>query len=127
MPFGGTQASPTITVSGSGFGTQADIGTPNPASTTENCFLRPGTTMGPISTLGTRARNFVAGLGPPSLAAVGVKISSYSNTLIVFTVGSCYGQNGWIFDSGDRYTMYVRGASYSGTVSFLKRPSDTRG
>ena len=127
VSFGGTQASPTITVSGSGFGTQADIGTPNPASTTENCSPATGYDYGTNFYIRDQSKNFVAGLGPPSLAAVGVKISSYSNTLIVFTVGSCYGQNGWIFDSGDRYTMYVRGASYSGTVSFLKRPSDTRG
>ena len=34
VSFGETEASPTITVSGSGFGTQSDIGTPNAASDT---------------------------------------------------------------------------------------------
>ena len=45
-------------------------------------------------------------------------ISSYSDTQVVYSLGSCYGQNGWIFDPGDSYTMYVLGASYSGTVAF---------
>ena len=115
VSFSGTPAAPTITVSGSGFGTKAGLGTPNPASSTQNCS--PATGDDDYGTnLYLRDPHFVAGLGPPALAAVGVRISSYSPTRIVFTLGSCYGHNGWTIAPGDGYTMNVLGASFSGTA-----------
>ena len=120
VSFGGTQTSPTITVSGLGFGTQGDIGTPNAASTTQNCSPATGYDYGSNLYIWdqTDPSYFVAGLGPPNLAAVGVITSTYTNSEIVFTPGSCYGQNGWTFAPGDSYTMYVLGSSFSGVVSY---------
>ena len=68
---------------------------------------------------------FVAGLGPPNLAAVGVIITTYTDSEIVFTLGSCYGQNGWVFAPGDNFTMYVLGAQYSASVSYPTETSET--
>ena len=124
VTIGGTQAAPTIIVTGSEFGTEAAIRDTNRRAQRKTAPLRPETTTAPTSTSGIELTPVIssAGLGPPNLAAVGVNISSYSNTQIVYTVGSCYGQNGWIFVPGDSYTMYVLGASYSGTVSFDDAP-----
>ena len=71
-----------------------------------------------------RDPHFVAGFGPPALAAVGVSISAYSPTRIVFTLGSCYGHNGWTIAPGDGYTMDVLGTSFSGTA-FPPTPTST--
>ena len=119
VTFGGTPSDPTITVTGSGFGTLGDIGTPNPASTTQNCSPATGYDYGTSFYIWdqTDPHYFVAGLGPPSLAAVGVNISSYSNNKIVYTLGSCYSQNGWIFNPGDTYSMNVLGTTFTGIVS----------
>ena len=127
VSFGGTEASPTITVSGSGFGTQSDIGTPNAASDTQNCSPATGSDYGSNMYIydETDPSYFVAGLGPPNLAAVGVIITTYTDSEIVFTLGSCYGQNGWVFAPGDSFTMYVLGAQYSASVSYPTETSET--
>ena len=127
VTFGGTQASPTITVSGSGFGTESDIGTPNSASDTQNCSPATGDDYGTNMYIydSTDPSYFVAGLGPPNLAAVGVIITTYTDSQIVFTPGSCYGQNGWTFAPGDAFTMNVLGASYSGSVSYPTETTET--
>ena len=119
VTFGGNPNSPTITVSGSGFGTLGDIGTPNAASATQNCSPATGDDYGSNFYIWdqTDPHYFVAGLGPPNLAAVGVSITSYSNNRIVFTLGSCYAQNGWTFSPGDKYTMNVLGSTFTGTAS----------
>jgi hypothetical protein len=127
VTFGGTQASPTITVSGSGFGTESDIGTPNAASDTQNCSPATGDDYGTNMYIydSTDPSYFVAGLGPPNLAAVGVIITTYTDSEIVFTPGSCYDQNGWTFAPGDAFTMNVLGASYSGSVSYPTETTET--
>jgi len=118
VTIGGTQASPTVTVSGLGFGNQTSIGTPNPAKATQNCSSASGEDYGTIFYIDDLTQSFVAGLGPPNLASVGVIVSSYTNTQVVYTLGSCYGQNGWTFYSGDQFEMFVLGATYSGMISF---------
>ena len=41
LTFGGSPSSPTVTVWGSGFGTYADLGTPQPAGGTYDCVSPP--------------------------------------------------------------------------------------
>ena len=127
VTFGGTQAAPTITVSGSGFGTESDIGTPNAASDTQGCSPATGYDYGTNMYIydETDPTYFVAGLGPPNLAAVGVNITTYTDSEIVFTPGSCYGQNGWTFAPGDNFTMYVLSGQYSGNVSYPTETTET--
>jgi Fibronectin type III domain len=116
VAFGGTRATPTITVSGSGFGSaDAVLGTANVASQTQSCAPATGDDYGHNFYINDGTAGWVAGLGPPALAAVGVSISSYSNSQVVFTPGSCYGRNGWLFNSGDNYTMNMLGTTHSGT------------
>lgn len=92
--FSGTEAAPTVTVLGSGFGTESDLGTANVASNDQNCNPATGFDYGTnfYSSDDTNPGSWVAGLGPPALAAVGVIISSYTDNQVIFTPGSCYGQ-----------------------------------
>ena len=118
--FSGTEAAPTVTVLGSGFGTESDLGAANVASNDQNCNPATGYDYGTnfYSSDDTNPGSWVAGLGPPALAAVGVIISSYTDNQVIFTPGSCYGQNNWIYYPGNSFTMNLLGASFSGSISF---------
>jgi hypothetical protein len=125
VTLGGTQSSPTITITGSGFGTESDLGTANDASNTQNCSPATGYDYGTNFYIQDQTTDWVVGLGPPNLAAVGAIITTYTDSEVVFTPGSCYGQNGWTFAPGDDFTMYVLGTQFSGTVSFPTETTET--
>jgi hypothetical protein len=110
----GSAAAPTITVTGSGFGTEASLGTPQtpcgPSST--------GSDYATNLSLADTTQAWDAGQGPPAPCDdIGLVISSYSNTQIVFTFGSNYPSLASLAQ-GDSSTMNVLGASLSGTVAY---------
>ena len=114
VAFGGTPASPTVTVSGSGFGTQADLGTP----TSSYCNSLTGSNYGNNLYLATSPGAigpWQAGQGPDD--CVGLLISSYSNTRITFTFGTGYPIFGPMAN-GDSFSMTVLGSTFSSTVAF---------
>ncbi len=105
--FGGTVTTPTVTVSGSGFGTEADLGAPTPAA----C----GATGSDYGTNFFLFDGFGAGQGPGD--CIGVIISSYSDSQVTFSFGSGYHTYG-AAQVGDAFTMTVLNATFDGTVSF---------
>jgi hypothetical protein len=128
----GSPSSPTITVAGSGFGTEAALGTAeNPADyfppgVPVNCSGNLGSDYGANLYLQDTIAGWNAGKGATSTAngdQIGLIISSYSDTQIVFTLGSCYSY--YHLSAGDAYTMNVLGASYSGIVDYATPPTAT--
>jgi hypothetical protein len=121
VSFGGSVASPTVTVAGVGFGTLADLGPAQSSCGTgsdyaANLFLTD-TTQG-----------WSAGEGPPSGSdCIGLIVDSYTPTDIVFTFGSQYGvelvgAGVAHLTGGDGYTMNVLGSTLSGTDSYYAYP-----
>jgi hypothetical protein len=110
VTFSGAPAAPTVTVQGSGFGTEADLGTPVPAY--------DGYTGSDYGQLFYLLDGFGAGEGDgPYGDDVGLSISSYSNNQITFTFGSGYPSYGEA-NSGDSFSMTVLGTTFNGTVSY---------
>jgi YVTN family beta-propeller protein len=110
VTFAGTPASPTVTVWGSGFGTEADLGAPVPAYDNQT-----GSDYGQQLYL---LDGFGAGEGDgPFGDDVGVSISSYSDDQITFAFGSAYPSYGEV-DPGDNFSVTVLGTIFNGTVSY---------
>jgi hypothetical protein len=122
--FTGSPANPTITISGSGFGTA-------PTETTIAFQGFTGSDYGDqlyLFDLSNNPQNFSAGLGYPNASNkrdfIGLVIVSYSDTSITYQLGSDYAsfyfpQAVFELNDGDSYTVVVGGgASFSGTVSY---------
>jgi DNA-binding beta-propeller fold protein YncE len=116
VTFAGTPTYPTVTVWGSGFGDQADLGTPQSA----------GTECGPTGSGSNYQTNFyfdeqyegwAAGEGGSGGDCVGLLIESYSDSEVTFAFGSSYSQYGQM-ETSDNYLVTLLGATYGGTVSY---------
>ncbi|HEX2919069.1 MAG TPA: PEP-CTERM sorting domain-containing protein [Edaphobacter sp.] len=126
VSFAGGPADPTITVEGSGFGVEP----------TRLTLAYPGYTgydYGNVFFFNdfapTQAYDWGAGrgviLGMRDL--IGIDVVSYSDTRIVFLLGSTYSSyyyplGIYELNSGDGYRMVLRDGSYTGTVSFVPEP-----
>ncbi len=110
--FSGSVASPTITVTGSGFGTEADLGSPLPAG----CGGFTGSDYSNTLNFRDNTEAWQAGSAAGG-NCIGLLISSYSNSKIVFTLGSFYAL-GYDLNQGDSFTMSLLGTSFSGIVSY---------
>ncbi len=113
VTFSGSVASPTITVTGSGFGTEAGLGSPLPGGCggafTGSDYLN---TLNLRDNTGAWQAGSAAGGN-----CIGLLISSYSNSKIVFTLGSFYAV-AYDLNQGDSFTMSLLGTSFSGIVSY---------
>ncbi len=110
VTYAGTPAAPTVTVWGSGFGTEADLGTPVPAY--------GGGTGSDYGNQFYLIDGFGAGEGDgPFGDFVGLNISSYSDNQITFTFGSQYATYGPV-NQGDTVSVTVLGTTFNGTASF---------
>ena len=122
VTFGGTPASPTITVWGSGFGSESDLGTPQPAGGTSDCVYPPYTGSDYTNNLyfADNTQGWTAGQGSGGGGdCVGLLISSYSDNQITFGLGSGYTLAGYgQVHNGDSYALTVLGVTYSGTVAY---------
>jgi hypothetical protein len=126
VSFAGGPMNPTITVEGSGFGVEP----------TRLTLAYPGYTgydYGNVFFLNdfapTRGYDWGAGrgviLGMRDL--IGIDVVSYSDTQIVFLLGSTYSSyyyplGLYQLNSGDGFRMVLRDGSYTGTVSFVPEP-----
>ena len=108
--FGGTISAPTVTVSGSGFGTEANLGTPTAAG----CGLS-GSNYGNDFEFADNTGSWQGGQAPAD--CVGLIISSYTDNQITYSFGSGYSVFGPV-QIGDAFTMTVLNATFNGTVSF---------
>jgi uncharacterized protein YjbI with pentapeptide repeats len=116
----GSPSSPTVTVTGSGFGSQAPTGTTpcGPTSTGKN--------FGDELNLLDDTEGWSAGeAGGGICDYAGLIISSYSDTQIVFTLGSNYPTYGTL-NPGDDFTVNAAGFTYTGTVLYLSSSTSAR-
>ena len=128
----GATSSPTVTVTGQGFGTESALGVAQdpvayfPTGVSNNCNGNLGNDYGANLYLQDTSANWNAGEGGTPTAngdQIGLVISSYSDTKIVFTLGSCY--SFYRLSAGDAYTMNVLGAAFSGIVEYASPPTAT--
>jgi hypothetical protein len=116
VSFGGSAASPTVTVAGDGFGTLADLGTPQNSCGT-------GSDYATNLYLTDTTKFWGAGEGPPSGSdCIGLIITSYTPTDIVFTFGSQYGTGSDVLTGGDSYTVNLLGSTFFGTDMYYAYP-----
>ena len=104
--FTGSAQSPTVTVNGLRFGTE-------PAGTPAGCN-DSGQDYGSGFYLQDVTAGWTAGQDGD---CVGLVVSSYTATQVVYTFGSNYSNYG-LLNAGDSYTLAVAGATFSGTVSY---------
>ena len=106
----GTAANPTVTVSGSNFGSNPPTGTP------ETC--QSGDTGDDYGSAGLILQDTTESWGAgQSGDCIGLLLTSWSNTQVVFTVGNEYAHYGPIA-VGDQIKVTVQGATDTVTASF---------
>ncbi len=130
----GTVANPTITITGSGFGSAPSANPASDVSHLANCPTSPG--AGPpgfdygnsLYVADTKANGgFTAGqyttTGEAQADCVGLVIVSYTDTQIVLKYGNVYDQNlpknMYVLSNGDPLKVVVKGATASTTVAGL--------
>ena len=113
VTFAGSPSNPTVTVTGSGFASVASLGTPV-APCCSSGLDYPGFALADVG-----ANGFVAGqAGAGQNSWVGIVITSYSSSQIVFTLGSAYAFSVPAgLAKGDAFTLSLGWTSFSGTVN----------
>ena len=111
VTFSGTPGSPSITVSGSGFGTESDLGSSSPAGCSWSGSDYPAPSIALSDNGWTAGENG---------DCIGMNILSYSDSSITFTLGSGYTLAGYYgpLTNGDSFSMVVGGTTFNGTVHF---------
>jgi hypothetical protein len=132
ITFSGSDAccpgsSPTVTVTGQGFGASAPPGSDNSENSCGS-YTNNGSDYGDaLNTTDTHTDSslpWTAGMGtPPTGSCVGLRVQSWSDTSVVFDFGgsgSAYQSfDEWFLENGDSFTLALKGASSTVTVSGL--------
>jgi hypothetical protein len=136
VTFSGFAYDPGVTVTGQGFGAAPPPGTPAD-DTSCGTYVNNGSDYGDAFNFTDNYTDptpgqWQAGYGtPPTGSCIGLAVESWSDTRIVFTFGStpCDAQtqphcaydtfDRWYIANGDSFTLALKGASFSGTVSGL--------
>jgi hypothetical protein len=122
VAFGGNANSPTITVNGSGFGTSAP-----PVAATGGCSGSGGDDYGylhlALFDMANNPNAFNAGYSDPIYgrqSCIGLVITSYSDTQIVYSFSSYYAETGqfYVLNQGDPFWLFVGGVGCSGNVDY---------
>ena len=115
----GAPASPTVTLTGTNFGTTAPAGA---SDNTTSC----GTYTANGQVYGSQLyfvddNNFEAGYSTVNSAdCVGISVVSWSDTKVVLKFGNAYGTFAhWYLSNGDGYALSINGGIFGGTVSGL--------
>jgi hypothetical protein len=110
VTFSGSADAQVVTLTGTGFGTRADLGPPaTPCSSPET-----GEDYGGLFYFTDETEKWTAGNdASPNCDYVGLVISSYSNTTIAFGFGSNFSTYSK-FRPKDAYAMHLLGATFSG-------------
>ena len=113
VAFTGSPGFPTVTLSGSGFGSESDLGDPAAAGCSAT-----GTDF-PAPSIALSDNGWTAGQNGD---CIGINIETYTDSSIVFTLGSGYAQAGPYtpLTDGDSFSMSVSGTTLNGTVHFLR-------
>jgi hypothetical protein len=122
-------STPTVTVTGTGFGTSAPAGSDDSVTdcgTYTNNGSDYGTALNTTDAHTDGSLPWTAGNGtPPSGSCVGLRVSSWSDTSVVFDFGGSgsaydsYAPGEWYLANGDTFTLALEGASSTVTVSGL--------
>jgi hypothetical protein len=122
-------STPTVTVTGHGFGASAPAGSDNSATDCgpyTNNGSDYGTALNTTDTHTDGSLPWTAGMGtPPSGSCVGLRVSSWSDTSVVFDFGGTgsaydsFAPGEWYLTNGDSFTLALEGASSTVTVSGL--------
>ncbi len=125
VTFSGSAADPTVTIYGSGFGSE-------PVATSQADYPYTGLDYGTNLHITDRSNvpMFDAGYDDPSHGAhdlLGLIVTSYSENLISYTFGSNYGITAALYsilqlNQRDTFTAYAAGASFDGTVDYAPEP-----
>jgi hypothetical protein len=123
VTFVGYSSSPTVTVTGSGFGAAPPTGSSDNV-TACGTYTNNGNAYGAAFTFTDYTHEWQAGGGtPPAADCIGLRVSSWSNTSVVFDfggAGSAYDSfDSWYVSNGDSYTLALEGAVFNGTASGL--------
>lgn len=118
VAFKGTPRSPAVVVNGMNFG--------NPPTAYSNGNTSCGTYTGNGSayagqlTFTDKTHPWSAGGGtPPNGNCIGLIVSEWSDSVVVFTFGEAYGSfDHWTADPGDQFLLLLKGERYTGTVSY---------
>lgn len=115
----GQGPSPTVTINGSGFGA-APKGTSD-NSTSCGDYTANGDVFGNKLYTYDDTDGFSAGYSnKTSATCVGIVVSSWTSTKIVFTWGNAYGSyTDWWVNNGDNYVFALKGYLWGGVVSGL--------
>ena len=127
--FAGGSEAPTVTINGTGLGTQP---APNPDYTPEGHPLCPVTPSGNQGYdygsnglyLSDTAHKWSAGRYRPDggeLDCIGLLVSQFTPTQVVFQLGSFYTKPQYSLDEGDTYELAVNGTVFLGTVHYTPR------
>ncbi len=115
VTLSGTPAAPTVTVTGSNFGSAA------PTATPETC--QAGDTGNEYGFGGLEFQDLTEGWGAgESGDCIGLLLTSWSSTKVVFTFGNEYANYGPI-NAGDQIEVTVQGATDTVPASFTAAPT----
>ena len=118
VTLSGTPAAPTVTVTGSNFGSAA------PTATPETC--QAGDTGNDYGFGGLEFQDLTEGWGAgESGDCIGLLLTSWSSTKVVFTFGNEYANYGPI-NAGDQIEVTVQGATDTVPASFTAVPTVTK-
>jgi hypothetical protein len=117
--WSGNNSNPTVTVSGSGFGKKAPVPAVAVSSLT-NCPGGTGTDYKVVlfqddSANWAAAHNTTTTTG----TCVGISVSTWTNTQVVFTFGSAYGSFGWVANNGDNFALGIKNYYWGGVINGL--------
>ena len=120
VTFTGSAADPTITITGTGFGTTAP-------TTSDPAGYGTGYDYGTSLYFSDHTSALSAGYQTTAIYdSIGLVLVNYSDTSITYQLGSAYGVYNTLYDdydnSGDSYTVGVGTATFSGTIEYAATP-----
>jgi len=110
---------PTVTVTGNNFGLHPPTGYNN-NSTSCGPYTNNGDDFGTKFIFTDHTSSWEAGRGiPPNGDCIGISVSSWSPTQVVFMFGNAYGSfDDWFAHAGDSFTLKLKRAVFNGTISY---------
>jgi hypothetical protein len=127
VTFAGTVAAPVVTIRGTGFGNAPPPSPPYAPEGHAACTMPPqgneGLDYGGQLSLVDARGTWGAGRSAPDgseLDCVGLIVTTYTPTEIVFQLGSAYADHSQLYrlTAGDTFTIGVKGLSYQGAVRY---------
>ena len=116
----GNPSTPTVTVTGTGFGSKAPKGY-SAGNTSCGTYSNNGDWYGKSGLwFGDNTHQWQAGFGKGTNGnCIGLIVVQWSSTQVVFQFGSAYGTfDHWNADPGDNYVIALRGYYWGGVVSY---------